>query len=170
VNITSIEAWTQIDFGMHPLYFGEYLYVNDELVTEIVIPDTVTSIAPDAFTRCTNLISIIIPDSVTSIAGGAFNSCSGLISISIPDSITKLENNVFAGCTNLTSVTIPDSVTDIEAGAFYACSSLVDIYFEGTIEQWNDIRLDERNLWYRDWDGYTGEYTIHCTDGDISKE
>ncbi len=37
------------------------------------------------------------------------------------------------------------------------------IYFDGTKAQWNAIEKGEG------WSYYTGNYTIHCTDGTISK-
>ena len=50
---------------------------------ELVIPDTiegnpVTTIGTFAFRFCTGLTNITIPDSVTSIGEGAFFGCSGL--------------------------------------------------------------------------------------------
>ena len=52
VYITDIVAWCDISFGnayANPLYYAEKLYVNNELVTELVIPDNVTSIGDWAF-------------------------------------------------------------------------------------------------------------------------
>ncbi len=63
----------------------------------------------------------------------------------------------------LTSVTIPDSVTSIEKEAFYGCSELTDIQFNGSVKDWQAIEKAEN------WDSYTGDYTITCTDGTIDK-
>ncbi len=70
----------------------------------------------------------------------------------------------FDSCTILTSITIPDSVTEIVSSAFSRCSNLTDIYFNGTIEEWNAIEKGGT------WDYSTGSYTVQCTDGDIAKE
>jgi hypothetical protein len=88
-----------------------------------IIPENVTSIGDDAFSRCTNLTSITIPDSVTSIGDYAFYACTSLTSITISDSVTSIGDYAFYECTNLTSVTIGNSVTSIGERAFNNISS-----------------------------------------------
>jgi len=129
VSITDIAAWCNIGFENYranPLYYAKNLYLNGELVTDLVIPDSVTSIGYSAFYNCSSLTSITIPDSVTSIGERAFYNCYNLTSITIPDSVTSIGDDAFYNCTSLTSVTIPDSVT-IGDWAFYDCSSLTTI-------------------------------------------
>ena len=89
VYITNIAAWCEVDFdgvyfvgvSSNPLYYAHNLYLNGELVTELIIPDGVTSIGDYAFSGCTGLTSITIPDSVTSIGNYAFSDCNKLIEI-----------------------------------------------------------------------------------------
>ena len=129
VYITDIASWCNISFGSssNPLSNGASLYVNNELVTELVIPNTVTGIKSYAFSGYTSLTSVVIPDSVTSIGYEAFAYCSSLTSIEIPDSVTSIGYEAFGYCSSLTSVVIPDSVTSIGAFAFRGCSSLTSI-------------------------------------------
>ena len=132
VNISDIAAWCNISFNYYdlnsnPLYYAHNLYLNGELVTDLVIPDGVTSIGNYAFDGCTGLTSITIPDSVTSLGTGVFSYCTGLTSVTIPDSVTSIGGYAFSGCTGLTSITIPDSVTSIEGGTFSDCTGLKNI-------------------------------------------
>ena len=132
-------------------------------LTSITIPDSVTSISGWAFYGCKGLTSVIIGNSVTSIGENAFNGCSGLTSITIPDSVTSIGDRAFAGCEGLASVIIGNGVTNIVEGAFWGCIGLTSIMFNGTKAQWNAISKDDF------WNYNTGNYTIHCTDGDIPK-
>lgn len=95
--------------------------------SDVVIPDSVTSIGWEAFSGCTDLTSITIPDSVTNIGYEAFRGCTGLTSITIPNSVTSIDNRAFYNCTGLTSITIPDSVTSIRTEAFRSCTGLTSI-------------------------------------------
>ena len=76
--------------------------IKDKTVTEMIIPDYVTSIGDRAFSNCYSLTSIEIPDSVTSIGERAFADCYSLTSIEIPDSVTSIGKYAFEGCSILT--------------------------------------------------------------------
>ena len=94
-------------------------------ITEIVFPDSVTSISDHAFSGCNALTSLTIPDSVTSIGNYAFYDCNALTSLTIPDSVTSIGDHAFDGCNALTTVdmtafdgtTVP---TLANSDAFYA--------------------------------------------------
>jgi len=119
-------------------------------VTNVIIPEWITSIDNNAFSGCGSLKSITIPDSVTSIGSGAFMNCSGLSNIVISENVTSIGTNAFYGCSslesvtilggvttvanysfrdcvNLSSITLPESVTSIGAGAFWKCNNLTSI-------------------------------------------
>ncbi|MCI9408003.1 MAG: leucine-rich repeat protein [Clostridia bacterium] len=132
-------------------------------LTSVTIPDSVTSIGEYAFSDCSALTSITIPDSVTFIDVGAFSRCSALTSVTIGNGVTEIHSHTFNSCNALTSVTIPDSVTSIGFAAFAHCINLTEINFKGTKKQWKAI--DKERYWNSD----TGSYTVHCTDGDLTK-
>ncbi len=129
VHISDLAAWCNIFFcGIvaNPLSFAHHLYLNGKEVTNIIIPDGITSI-DYTFCRCSGLTSITIPNSVTSIGERSFEQCSRLTSVTIPNSVTSIGNYAFADCSGLTSVTIGNSVTSIGEKAFYECSRLASI-------------------------------------------
>lgn len=106
---------------------GEYAFYGCTSLTSITIPGSVTEIDRYAFGGCTSLASIIIPDGVTSIGHSAFSGCTSLSSITIPNGVTSIDRMAFSGCTSLKSITIPDSVRSIEEYAFARCASLINV-------------------------------------------
>ena len=113
---------------------GNRAFRDCKSLTEITIPDSVTSIGGDcnfgtfgAFSGCKSLREIKIPYSVTSIGFWAFYGCESLTEITIPDSVKSIGDGAFWGCESLTEITIPDSVKSIGSWAFYGCESLIEI-------------------------------------------
>ncbi len=127
VYITDLAAWCNSAGYGGLLSNGTGLYLNNQPVQNLVIPDDVTSIRAWTFRGCTSLTSVTIPDSVTSIEGAAFQSCSNLTSVTIPNSVTIIDSMAFYDCSGLTSVTIPNSVTYIGSTAFSRCTGLIKV-------------------------------------------
>ncbi len=154
VHITDIAAWCAIDFAdfySNPLCYAKNLYCNGELVTDLVIPEEVTSVRNYAFSGCSSLISVTIPNSVTTIGDYAFSGCSSLISVTIPNSVTTIGDWAFSGCSSLISVTIGNSVTSIGGYAFYNCSSLQyneydNAYYLGNSENSYVVLIKAKNM------------------------
>ena len=115
---------------------------GNNVITKIIIPNSVTSIGDFAFIG-SSLTSINIPNSVTSIGLNAFESCSSLTSINIPNSVTSIESFAFDGCTALTKIEIPNSVTSIGTFAFSNCSSLTSINIPNSVTNIGDIAFSD---------------------------
>ena len=153
VSTDGLAAWCGISFGnatANPLYYAHDLYIDDEKLTELVIPDRVTSIKGYIFYNCTSLTSVTIPDSVTNIGSSAFSGCTAIQKAEMPshviDDIPKsslntvvitsgdsIGKNAFSNCASLTSVSLPDSIKSVGDGAFKGCSSLQSLVIPETV-------------------------------------
>lgn len=130
VYISDLTAWCNILFESlesNPLSYATNLYLNDSLLTDVIIPSDITKINDYAFSRYGNLISITMHDGITSIGCEAFYYCDGLTSVFMGNSITNIGKYAFYNCHLLTDVIIPDSVTVIEDYAFDQCYNLTSV-------------------------------------------
>ena len=114
-------------------YMGEEnistVVINDVVTYNNKLSLTVKEVMPYCFYNKKNITDITIPNSVTSIGKYAFYGCSALANVGISNNagITKFGNNAFEGCTSLTSIVIPNEVTSIEANAFKGCFGITSI-------------------------------------------
>ena len=84
VIVKDIAAWCGIefDFANNPLEYAQHLYSDENTeITDLVIPDGVTSISARAFYGCSGLASVTIPSSVKSIGHQAFYNRGALTSV-----------------------------------------------------------------------------------------
>jgi hypothetical protein len=110
---------------------GGYAFQTNSVLTEVIIPDSVTAIGWWAFWSCTNLTNVTIGEGVGTIGDGAFQGCHRLANVTIPHSVIWIGGSAFAGCASLTSVVIPGSLFMLGDLAFDWCSSLSGVFFEG---------------------------------------
>lgn len=138
VYISDLAAWCNIEFVgessnyyhdifyySNPMCYADNLYINNELVTDLVIPDEVTQIRESAFYNCGSLDSVTIPDSVTTIDKYAFSNCDNLINVAIGNGVTNIGDNAFNGCDNLINVTVGSGVTSVGNDVFKDCRRLI---------------------------------------------
>jgi len=103
---------------------GEKAFEECSYLTDITIPDGVTSIGDRAFYGCGKLTSVNIPSCVTNIGDKAFYECKSLTSITIPGGVTSIGEYAFYYCKKLSNVTLENGVTYIGEAMFYGCDSL----------------------------------------------
>ena len=112
---------------------------------DLVLPNTITAIAPEAFKDNDNVTSIAIPGSVSSIGYGAFRGCTALKKVTFPDSKDgaklTIRVNAFEDCKALEEATIPACAKYVTANIFKGCSSL------------KEINVDPDNPYYCSKDG-----------------
>ena len=125
IYISDIASWCNISGLSNIMNYGSVnkeLYLNKELITELVIPDSVPSIGSSACRHCRSLTNVVIPDRVTTIGDYAF-----------------------VWCSSLTSVIIGDSVTTIGNYAFYNYNNLTVVYYKGTASDWDNMSIVSNN-------------------------
>lgn len=114
-------------------------------LTEVVIPDSVKFMGCNAFYSCRRLSYVSIGSGLSELPDDVFSECQGLMEITIPANITKISTRAFGGCSSLKTVVLTNSVTEIGNMAFLWCGSLAEVYFYGTEEEWNAIRIGHSN-------------------------
>ena len=115
--LADITAWLRISFEnswANPLVYSSAnnkyvsLYLEGVPVTDLVIPEGITTIPAYAFDSCGSLESVTIPEGVASIGDEAFDRCANLESISLPKSLKTIGGYAFFRCKKLTDIYLAD--------------------------------------------------------------
>jgi hypothetical protein len=122
---STIDGYTVIDFG-NTLNNGGM----GSSITSLVVPDSVTMLAPDALNSCGSLTTVTLGAGITSIPYGAFYNCASLSSVTLGSGVTSIDFVAFFG-TALTTIDIPASLTDLSWDVFGYCYSLTSVRFLG---------------------------------------
>ena len=130
VHVDNLERWLNISFSTsacNPLFNGAKLYVNEEYIDSVTIPDHLTELKPYVFSGCTQLKSLVIGSGVATISPTALQGTNiEVLSVSKSNkkydsrdncnSIIETDSNtlIYGGV----SGNIPNSVTSISSTAF----------------------------------------------------
>lgn len=125
---------------------GAYALVNQNNITGLVLPSTLTTIGDYAFQNCRMLNNIQInlgaegtlfegTTALNKIGQYAFDSCLSLASIKVgdtenvlPASLKEIGNYAFYHCANLKEITVPETVTKVGTFVFQQCVGLETVY------------------------------------------
>ena len=127
VDVSSIYRWLYGYYGnssSNPLSTGAHLYIDNQEVINVTIPEEITSIHAYTFSGFKHLKSVTMHNAMTRIESYAFYDCTGLTSVNLGTSVKTIGENAFANCTSLTGITIPNSVTQLGTYAFSECKAL----------------------------------------------
>ena len=144
VHITDLEAWCKMSFqdSCNPLIYAHNLYLGNNLLKDVTIPDGLSKIEDYCFSGCSSIKSVILPDGIETIGKEAFKRCDGLTTIAIPNSVVFIEDRAFFECSNLISIPIENNISNIGAYAFSNCYSLK------TLSLPNGFSIDRGAFWY----------------------
>jgi hypothetical protein len=108
------------------------LYLNGELVTNLVIPNGITSISQYAFSGCGSILNLTICGDVATIDTAAFQSCKNLLSVNVLEGVDSIGFEVFDSCESLTTATLPSSLKKLGWRTFCFCNMLKYVYCKAT--------------------------------------
>ncbi len=89
--------------------------------TEVVVPESVTSMDTGVFSGCELLERATLPSSIATIPDYTFNKCPELVSVDYPGNITSVGNYAFSECKKLASFDFPSTLQTIGNYAFREC-------------------------------------------------
>lgn len=97
-----------------------------KLEGELTLPDSVETIAKQAFSGCTGITVFNAPASLKLVGDGAFLNCSALYGVNLNGGLETMGGGVFSGCVNLKSISV-------EEGGIYRSVDGVLFAAEGTV-------------------------------------
>ena len=152
VHISDLSAWCKIDFVdnyANPLYYAGNLYLNGNLLTELVIPNDITEIYSYTFSNCSALTSVTIGNNVTRIGSSAFEGCDKISKIEIEsaENISIYSNSFNDNVYNNATLYVPKGRKEYYENNYYwsKIKNIEEVAYKVTYiidgKQYNSIEL-----------------------------
>ena len=183
--IADLASWCNIEFGndySSPFRYTSFFYLNKEKITDLILPDGVTTVGNYAFYNALMLTSVKLPDSVESIGSNAFQNCLGLRTVTWGKGITSVGERAFHDCKNIERVNISDlkawlsidfGVSHVKVSSIMATFDYIQnpLYYAGHLYL-NDTELKDvvvpdgiETLSSHAFEGYTAMTSLVIPDG-----
>ncbi len=133
--------------------------VIERNITEIEIPQSVTSVGRYGFAYCGALKTVVMHENVQKFSQGAFQNCGELEGLDIPYGTKTIPQAFAMSCGNLGKVTLPNTITSIARQAFLNCSRLKEIYLPNSITTMGDTKYKDV---FGDGTSISALETIYC--------
>ena len=121
---------------------------SGESSVKTILPNSVKTIAKNAFMLCTNFNNggQALPTSLVSIGQEAFMSCGFSGRLTLPEGLTTIDDNAFSYMDNITEVVIPASLATLGNNVFVTSISNGGYYPKFTVAEGNTNFAVEENL------------------------
>ena len=202
-----LEDWLKVnmsDYTCSPKTSCQNLYIDNEIITEIKIPESISKIGKGNLYNFKEVTKLIVPSTVIEIEVGALKGCSNITELEIPyvgvslnpqykynclfgaifggedyDGSTTVKGyykslpsdymyyyvpsglikvkitgssslyyGAFSNCSMIKELYITKNITKIEANVFRGATGLENVYYEGTIDEWNKISIGSNNGYF----------------------
>lgn len=101
-------------------------FIEDNVLTSIIIPDTVKEIGDKAFYYCINMTKVVVGSGVETIGNNAFWGCYAVTDFQIKGNALKtISDYAFSHLDGVESIKFPESVESVGVGAFEESNALV---------------------------------------------
>ena len=154
----------KIYIGQRVATIGEHAFENSGLSEIDFTSNTqLTTIGAGAFMYSTNLTELDIPDTVTTLGGQIFWNQTKIAVIHLPANLTSGDYAFQLGTdrsTQITTLYIP-VYSKLPDGIFVNSYGIQQVYFSGTVAQWNAM-LSASTI-----NNNLNDTIVHCTDSDI---
>ena len=125
--------------GLPVTCIGTDAFWNDEIITSVVIPESITELGNYTF-YAPNLASVtILSNSITTLPSRTF-AYTKITSITLPESLKVIDRYAFQGCYSLETITIPKALESIGTEAFDGCP-ITTVYYGGSETDWANISI-----------------------------
>ncbi len=109
--------------------------LNNELLLEVSLPNSIKYITNQTFAYCVNLEYVSFSQNIVSIEQGAFFDCKSLDNVELPDTLLTIGNSCFQNCINLKNIKL-NSINEIGILCFQL-TSIEEIIFPNTLKTIN---------------------------------
>lgn len=126
VSDKNMFAYSKNDDGTVTITGGNIVTPKLEIPAELE-GKKVSAIGMNAFTGNNVITDLVIPEGVTTLNWYSFNTCKNLETVTLPDSLEFIDSWAFERCSKLKTINVPANVTRINGGAFAQNSSMTSI-------------------------------------------
>lgn len=122
VNVEDMAAFIKLDVGGYgtgsPLYYGADLYLNGELVKDLVIPEGVETIGFCKFAKCTSIETVTCSSTIKTIGQHSFSECPNLKKVTFNSGLKTIDIWAFNSNIALEEINLPETLETIGQYAF----------------------------------------------------
>lgn len=138
----TIDQWLDKQWSPTQIATIYNLYINDEKLVDLVIPDGITRLNENVFNGCISLQSVSVPTSVSEWGDNAFNNCDNIKAVYITDleKWCNIKCNAFSGtplhvakhlylnnCEITGELVIPNTLDSVGNWAFVNCVGISSV-------------------------------------------